>query len=1836
MRNQLIKFLPILLILGLTTVYSQTVITVINDSDSTLAEALDLASPGDILELTVDGVYETKDQLVLDQDITIRGSASLTNKPVIKYVGTATSAYMFKGVSSPRIALENLEFDGDGTAEGGAALAKYVVRLDNGDTLGTMSLFIDNCIAHDFNDKFIKPYGDCGMDSLVVTNSVFYNGESEGIVFYSGSSGDPAARIGYGEVSNSTFYNIERECIKADTYTDGTLFIDQITAYNCGDVDGKSIFYVDDWVDVTVQNSIFVLNNYASYCARLESSDNLFTNNVLWDMAVWDVDNATIVDTLRVDPGFADASNGDFTLPVGSMLLTYGLGGGIVGDPRWDPTPPEPVTWYIAAGTDVLDPVIDNAAPGDIIELISDGGLYLSADQMVIDKDITIRGASGLTSKPVLKYVGTATSAYMFKGVDSPRIALENLEFDGDGTAEGGAALAKYVVRLDNGDTTGTMSLFIDNCIAHDFNDKFIKPYGDCGMDSLVVTNSIFYNGESEGIVFYSGSSGDPAARISYGEVSNSTFYNIERECIKADTYTTGELFIDRITAYNCGDVDGKSIFYVDDWVDVTVQNSIFVLNNYASYCARLESSDNLFTNNVLWDMAVWDVDNATVVDTLRVDPGFADPTNGDFTLPLGSVLLTHATDAGAVGDSRWIPDPHVIWEVAAGTDVIETALDQAAPGDIIELTTSGGLYLNASQLVIDQDVTIRGASDLASKPVLKYVGTATSAYMFKGVGSPRIALENLEFDGDGTAEGGAALAKYVVRLDNGDTLGTMSLFMDNCIAHDFNDKFIKPYGNCGMDSLVVTNSVFYNGESEGIVFYSGSSGDPAVRLAYGEVSNSTFYDIERECIKADTYTAGELLIDRITVYNCGDVDGKSIFYVDDWVDVTVKNSIFVLNNYGSYCARLESADNLFTNNVLWEMAVWNVDNATIVDTLHVDPGFADPTNGDFSLPAGSPLYTFGDDGGHVGDSRWVPVGGQFNLVVTAIGGGSVALDPPGGSYDPGTVVTMTATADQFWLFDGWSPNVQIFPPDNPVATVTMTQNMAVDAYFIPSIAEYDVDISSIGYGHVADTLFSDYGTLDGYFEGDSLVMHAVVDSVNWEFAYWTDLAGDSIDNANPNIWIVDVDTSFTAMFRSTLTQYTLNMIIVGGEGGEVNVDPMPVPGFITYDAGTVVTLAAETELGWSFDGYTGDATGTADTLVVTMNSDLNVTATFIETPHPSGALTIDVSWDLLDAVEYAHNNSQVNTIVLSDLGPYQPTESQRDPSTHRMPQIDIESPVRIVADETLTEKPVIRGYTSSTGSADADGFFRFRAGSGTLELKNLIIDGYLDETTDAYPAKYIFRADDGSDTVFCSIKAYNVDFSNTVEAFWKNYARAWVDTMRFEDCQISNIGKEGLYLKAIGHVNYVGLKNTTFTKVARETIYLTAMPDAFVEIDHVTIAECGFGAGSDPDKHGAVRIENTTDVQIHNVIIYRVTNSEYGYALRFAGENSVLDNVLLFESAEEISVRDDATVGPDVFWYDPLFLGPDTGNFTLSDSSVAYHLANDGSAAIGDLRWATSTNVASYNSLTLNVGDHGDVTQDPLPMTKFYVPGTDVTLTAYPDTLYKFGEWTGDLTGTVSPATLAMDADKMVAASFAEAWYNVELNVNMGYWAFLGQFSFVDDSVDAAGNFNNFEGTWLADDDGDSVYTGTFVIDENFPDIEWKFRINGSWDDATCEFPYGQPNRMFTVTQDTSLTFWYNDDEPVVGVYGRYLPMEYALDQNYPNPFNPTTTINFALVNPGRTSLIIYDIMGRQVAKLIDRDMEAGYHSISFRENNMASGMYFYKLESGDFISIKKMIMMK
>ena len=89
-------------------------------------------------------------------------------------------------------------------------------------------------------------------------------------------------------------------------------------------------------------------------------------------------------------------------------------------------------------------------------------------------------------------------------------------------------------------------------------------------------------------------------------------------------------------------------------------------------------------------------------------------------------------------------------------------------------------------------------------------------------------------------------------------------------------------------------------------------------------------------------------------------------------------------------------------------------------------------------------------------------------------------------------------------------------------------------------------------------------------------------------------------------------------------------------------------------------------------------------------------------------------------------------------------------------------------------------------------------------------------------------------------------------------------------------------------------------------------------------------------------------------------------------------------------------------------------------------------------------------------------------------------------------------------------------------------------------------------------------------------------------------------------------------------------------IPSAFALEQNYPNPFNPTTTIQFALPKKSRVTLKLFDITGREVVTLIDSESPAGEFKVLLGAGNLPSGVYFYRLETRDFVSTRKLTLLK
>lgn len=118
-------------------------------------------------------------------------------------------------------------------------------------------------------------------------------------------------------------------------------------------------------------------------------------------------------------------------------------------------------------------------------------------------------------------------------------------------------------------------------------------------------------------------------------------------------------------------------------------------------------------------------------------------------------------------------------------------------------------------------------------------------------------------------------------------------------------------------------------------------------------------------------------------------------------------------------------------------------------------------------------------------------------------------------------------------------------------------------------------------------------------------------------------------------------------------------------------------------------------------------------------------------------------------------------------------------------------------------------------------------------------------------------------------------------------------------------------------------------------------------------------------------------------------------------------------------------------------------------------------------------------------------------------------------------------------------------------------------------------------------------------------------------------------------PSTVSDVSKRPLLEITYNG---LVGIQpvSCTIPGEFRIYQNYPNPFNPKTKIKFDISEYSFTTLKIFDELGREVDNLINENLNPGNYEVEFNSNNLNSGVYYYKLQSGDFFHTKKMILLK
>ncbi|HHM02621.1 MAG TPA: T9SS type A sorting domain-containing protein, partial [Caldithrix abyssi] len=194
-----------------------------------------------------------------------------------------------------------------------------------------------------------------------------------------------------------------------------------------------------------------------------------------------------------------------------------------------------------------------------------------------------------------------------------------------------------------------------------------------------------------------------------------------------------------------------------------------------------------------------------------------------------------------------------------------------------------------------------------------------------------------------------------------------------------------------------------------------------------------------------------------------------------------------------------------------------------------------------------------------------------------------------------------------------------------------------------------------------------------------------------------------------------------------------------------------------------------------------------------------------------------------------------------------------------------------------------------------------------------------------------------------------------------------------------------------------------------------------------------------------------------------------------------------------------------------------------------------------------------------------------------------------------------------------------------------------------------------------------LTDDDGDNIFSATLsLVTPTFNTFEYRYAWrsqDGSWtfepagfgdfayriryigQDGARSFPtlpWDMPTDTWTNQEDKSDQQEFDPFKSLTSIgHTPDVPTVYQLDQNYPNPFNPSTTIRFTVPVAGKVTLTVYNVAGQKIATLINGNVTAGSHTRVWNGkdnagNQVASGVYFYKLTAEKFSATEKMILMK
>jgi uncharacterized repeat protein (TIGR02543 family) len=608
----------------------------------------------------------------------------------------------------------------------------------------------------------------------------------------------------------------------------------------------------------------------------------------------------------------------------------------------------------------------------------------------------------------------------------------------------------------------------------------------------------------------------------------------------------------------------------------------------------------------------------------------------------------------------------------------------------------------------------------------------------------------------------------------------------------------------------------------------------------------------------------------------------------------------------------------------------------------------------------------------------------QYSLTVKVDGNGTVTQNPLNTTYAGNTNVTLTAAPGAGWTFQGWSGDIT--GVQNPV-NITMNGNKTVTATFTQPGQYYTLTVNVVGNGTVTQN------PLNTTYLSGSIVALSATPSANWTFHGWS---GDVTGTQNPAGVTMNGNKTVTATFvQGSLVSYTLTVNVVGN--GTVTQNPLNT----TYASGAIVTLTAVPSASWTFQGWSGDLTGTQNPASITADRNKTVTATFVTGTFGG---SIDLFTQKTPFGGKGPNQSsdafqQQELVVLYALVTF-----SGDPIANKIVAFQVNGPANSLQNMTVTGT----GTTNSSGIAE----FSFRMPTAPANGQQTVFGEWHAVAT--VDVDQVQLSDSLTFEVGWIVSIKSIVTLNDKLVPQTSFAR--------QDTVVFNLTLENIALTP---------RSATITVDAQD---VTGNLIIHIELDNLSIppGESYTQASSQIPETARLGEANVTATAYtappssggtpYSPSVYTtfniVTAVYYTLTVNIVGNGSVTKTPFAPSYLTNTSIT--LTAVPGAGWTFQGWSGDLAG--VQNPASITMN----GNKTVT----ATFTQPGQHYTLTVNVVGNGTVTQNPLNTT--YLSGAIVTLTAVPSASWMFQGWSGDLTGTQNPASITVDRNKTVTATFA------------------------------------------------------------------------------------------------------------------------------------------------------------------------------------------------------------